>query len=78
MGINEKLSDEELKGVSGGAGKAIDPNLEKERKAFEEAWDKLDMEGKGYSGMQRAELFDTYQKMKSPTYTPEIYLSKLS
>lgn len=79
MGINEKLTDEELKGVSGGAGKAIDPKFDKERKAFEDAWDNLEMEKKGYSGMQRAELYDQWQEKKSSNgYTPEVFLSKLS
>jgi hypothetical protein len=77
MGINEKLTDEELKGISGGAGKAIDPKLEKERKAFEDAWDKLDMEKKGYTGMQRAELYDQWQEKKSTIATPEAFLGSM-
>ncbi len=60
MGINEKLTDEELKGVSGGA-VGTNPAFEAKRTEFNEAWDALNMEQNGFSGMKRAELFDEWQ-----------------
>ncbi len=75
MGINERLTDEELKGISGGAGKAIDPKLEKERKEFEKAWTKQKKDDLDISGMRRAELFDEWQ---SSGKSAEVFLSNIT
>ena len=63
MGTNEKeiLTDDALMRVTGGAG----PQFDARRKEFDDAWAKLEMEKKGFSGMQRAELFDDWQKNKT-------------
>jgi hypothetical protein len=60
MGINEKdmLGEEVLQGVTGGAGGAA---FDAKRKEFDDAWIALGMEEKGYSGMTRPELFDSWQ-----------------
>ena len=60
MGNNERLTDEELKNISGGA-VGTNPALQAKRDEFDEAWNVLGMEQKGYSGMKRAELFDEWQ-----------------
>lgn len=75
MGINEKLTDEELKGISGGAGKAIDPKLEKERKEFEKAWERQKKDDLDISGMRRAELFDEWQASGK---SAEVFLSNIN
>jgi hypothetical protein len=63
MGTNEKeiLTDDALMGVTGGAG----PQFDARRKEFDDAWTKLEMEKKGFSGMQRSELFDEWQMNKT-------------
>ncbi len=62
MGNNGLLNDEELQNISGGA--TTEDAFELRRKEFNEAWDKADMDGKGFSGMQRGELFDKWDKSK--------------
>ena len=60
MGMNEKniLGDDVLQGVTGGAGGAA---FDAKRKEFDDAWDALGMEQKGFSGMSRSEYFDEWQ-----------------
>ena len=62
MSINEKtiLNETELEKVSGGksaSNAASDKNAE-----FEKAWNILGMERKGYSGMARAEMYDSWER----------------
>ena len=59
MGISEKLTDDELMNVAGGAGRGQNPELVKNRDEFIQAWNELGMDSK-VSGMQRAELFDQW------------------
>ncbi len=57
MGIEERLTDEALKGVSGGAGNSA----QDKRSQFESAWRTLGMTQKGYSGMRMAEIYDDWE-----------------
>ena len=63
MGINDNeiLGDEALQAVTGGAG---GPQFDVKRKEFDDAWVAAGMEKKGFSGMQRSELFDEWQLNK--------------
>ncbi len=63
MGNNDKevLGNEELQGVTGGAG---GPQFDAERKEFDDAWDAAGMEERGFTGMQRSALFDEWQLNK--------------
>ena len=60
MDINE-ISLDELDNVTGGAG---GPKFDAKRKEFDDAWVAIGMEGKGFSGMKRSELFDEWQMSK--------------
>ncbi len=74
MGISEKLTDDELKNVSGGA-VAKNPAFDAKREEFDEAWEMLGMEQKDFSGMKRAQMFDDWVSVSSTT-TAVSYLSK--
>ena len=57
MGMEEKLSEEVLQGISGGAAS----QFEEKRAQFEAAWDSLQMTKKGFSGMRMAQIFDEWE-----------------
>ncbi len=61
MSVNEKvvLKDHELELVSGGAHSKS--KAEGKKAEFDQAWNLLGMERKGYSGMARAELYDKWE-----------------
>ncbi len=59
--MTNMLNDNELSQVVGGAGNVQNADKIKE---FSEAWDALDMEGKGYSGIARGELYDKWERSK--------------
>ena len=62
MSINEKMiiEENELEKVSGGK-KAANAPVDR-RAEFEQAWTILHMESKGYSGMARAEMYDSWER----------------
>ena len=53
------LNDEQLTGVTGGAGGAA---FDAAREEFDTAWDVLGMEQAGFSGIKRGEYFDKWDK----------------
>lgn len=60
----EMLNEDELMGVVGGKksqSKAQVKARAKKKKEFDAAWKSLDMDGKGVSGMKRAEIFDEWE-----------------
>ncbi len=62
MSNNEKMiiDEKELEKVSGGK-KAASTSVDRKAE-FEQAWNILHMESKGYSGMARAELYDNWER----------------
>ena len=74
MGIDEKniLGEDVLQGVTGGAGGTA---FDAKRKEFDDVWETLGMEQKGFTGMKRSELFDEWQ-MSGSTLTAISFLSK--
>ncbi len=63
MGMNEKLTDDELMKVSGGAGRGINPDLVDKRHEFDEAWEAKGFDkNKDITGMKRAEIYDAWTK----------------
>ncbi len=63
------LSDDVLEKVSGGA--QVE-DTEGNRKAFGEAWKKKGMEGKGFSGLARGELYEAW--LDSTIQDPAVFL----
>ena len=75
MESNEKyvLDDDDLQDVSGGAGSSetISPNEE-----YDLAWEMLQMEDSGFSGMQKGLLFDAWDSHK-PHVSARSFLAKI-
>ncbi|RKM59260.1 hypothetical protein D6855_10160 [Butyrivibrio sp. CB08] len=61
MGTNERLTDDELMKVSGGAGRGINPDLVDKRLEFDKAWAAKEYDkNKDITGMKRAEIYDKW------------------
>ncbi|MCR4762303.1 MAG: hypothetical protein K5696_02125 [Lachnospiraceae bacterium] len=59
---SNRLDDSLLDEVSGGTD---DAGLDQRRLSFQAAWRTLDMEGKGFSGNQRAEFFEEWDASRT-------------
>ena len=75
MGINEKLTDDELMKVSGGAGRGINPDLVLKRDEFDKAWaDKGFDKNTDITGIKRAEIYDAWT---SSGKSADVFLSSV-